>query len=91
MLESKHVGPKRKAITGESYFFISHAWIQNFSVAGNDWRGGLAQAIVDSTPLHLRSTTYVWFDGFSINQHDTRLAFFFEPLRNVIKEVSFYF
>ena len=52
-IESKHVGPKRQSpvtTKSETYFFVSHAWIQNFSVAGNEWRGGLVQAIVDSTP-----------------------------------------
>ena len=72
----------------ESYFFISHAWIQNFHVSNNPWRGGLVQGIVDSTPVHKRDSTYVWFDGFCINQHNTELAFYFDPLRSVINEVD---
>ena len=35
-----------------------------------------------------RKDTYVWYDIFCVNQHDTRHAFVFEPLRNAIVQAD---
>ena len=80
------IGPKNAK--DDHFIFVSHAWLQNFHISGNAWKGGLIQAIVDNTLEHLKAKTYVWLDLFSINQHQTTMAFGFDPLRNVIKEVN---
>ena len=80
------IGPKNAK--DDHFIFVSHAWLQNFHISGNEWKGGLIQAIVDNTLEHLKAKTYVWLDLFSINQHQTTMAFGFDPLRNVIKEVN---
>ena len=72
-------------------FFVSHAWRQTFSVPESaPWRGGLAQALLDSTPEELWPDTFFWLDTFNVNQHlrspsGGLVAFAFDPLRNAIQ------
>jgi hypothetical protein len=75
------------ALKGTPNFFLTHAWRQTFYVPETcGWRGGIVQAIIDSVDACDRETTYFWFDIFTVNQHQTALAFAFEPLRNAIVE-----
>ena len=84
LIESVHESHR-----GTPNFFLTHAWRQTFLVPDTaHWRGGLAQAIIDSCPEEQKSSTYFWFDIFTVNQHQTSLAFAFDPLRNAIIECS---
>jgi uncharacterized membrane protein YgcG len=71
-----------------TFIFISHAWIQNFNISGDIWKGGLLQSIIGNTQPNQKASTYIWLDIFSINQHNPAMAFSFQPLRNVVKDVD---
>eukprot|EP01044_Picomonas_judraskeda_P001194 COSAG03_NODE_66_length_15090_cov_6.646455_2_plen_966_part_00 len=75
------------SLKGRPDFFLTHAWRQTFYVPQScPWRGGIVQAVIDSFGPADREDTHFWFDIFTVNQHQTALAFAFEPLRNAIIE-----
>eukprot|EP01044_Picomonas_judraskeda_P002017 COSAG03_NODE_133_length_11910_cov_3.872407_3_plen_919_part_00 len=78
-----------ESLKGPPDFFLTHAWRQTFFVPQRcAWRGGIVQAVVDSVEPADRESTHFWFDVFTVNQHQTALAFAFEPLRNAIVECN---